>query len=115
MANYTYNPLGQHTRGDTLNREQYQISINDVYLDLTTATINCMFRVNNGTGEIVKDLTNGSGITVLDAINGHFQVDSMLLDLDAGKYVYDIEIIIAGEVNTYIKGDINVSQDVTYV
>lgn len=102
-------------KGDTFDDLQFTIKINDVVEDLTGYAIECKFRRNNKRGTVSKTLTVGSGITVTDATNGVFKIDSFDLDWHAGVYFYDIEFTDTNDlINTYICGTLTVVQDVTY-
>ena len=62
----------------------------------------------------IKTFSVSSGITLTDAINGVFAVDAFIVDVDAFKYLYDIQITFTdGVVRTYLKGNFKVNQDIS--
>ena len=102
-------------KGDTYDTVQFRLSINDVAEDLTNYAIRCMFRENTKQGILVKDISIGSGITLVDAVNGLFNIDAFAMTFDAGGYFYDIEFTDGnGRIKTYLKGQLTVIQDITY-
>ena len=108
----TYNIEGV-VRGDTFDGVQFQFIKNGVPINLTAATLRIDFKANSKTGWVTKRIENGNGITIIDAANGIFRIDSFLVELEVGKHFYDIELIIAGVVKTYLGGFFEVIQDVT--
>ncbi len=102
-------------KNDTYKPVQFTLKINGVAEDLTGYAIRAMFRLETKTGTIVKDISVGSGITITDAVNGVFRIDSFNVDFDAADYYYDIEMTAPNtEVETYVCGQLKVIQDVTY-
>ena len=102
-------------KGDTYEGQQFTVSINGLAEDLTNYSIRCMFRSENKKGTVVRDISIGSGITLVDAVNGVFLMDQYNIDFDADMYFYDIEMTAPnGDVNTYVCGKIKVIQDTTY-
>lgn len=83
-------------------------------IDLTGASIYCDFRYRSKTGEIVKSLETGTGITINDAVNGVMQIDPFIIDWCVDTYWYDIQIDFpSGVIKTYVGGTMKVLQDVT--
>lgn len=108
-ANYDF---GNQYRGDSLDSIQFTIKSNGTPINLTGVTIKCQFR-QPFNGKTIKEITNGSGITV-NTSSGVIVIDEFILDWDAGLYLYDIEFTYpSGTVKTYIKGTINVISDNT--
>ena len=108
--------IANHYKGDTFDGIQYTIlnSSDNLPIDLTGATIKSQFRKSNRKGSIILEITDGVGITVSDAVNGIFEIDSFLLDWQPSTYYYDIEITFSnGVVKTYIEGTLIVNQDIT--
>ena len=61
-----------------------------------------------------KEITDGVGITVEDALNGIFKIDAFIIDWTPDLYYYDVEItFLNGVVKTYIQGTLKVIQDIT--
>lgn len=81
-------------------------------IDLSDVAINMQIRSING-GAIVKDFSIGNGITLIDATSGIFRLEAFKNPRE-GNYVYDIQFTYNnGVVQTYVKGKINVVNDVT--
>jgi hypothetical protein len=65
-------------------------------------------------GQIVKSLTNGSGFTIADAINGVVRIDAFTNFDIAFKYVYDLFVDKPnGETECYLKGTFDTEDNVT--
>jgi hypothetical protein len=103
----------KYTRGDTVKAKRFTLATVEANvstpIDLTGALISVTFDDN-----IVKiKKTIGNGITVIDAINGVFEIDSMVFQ-NASTYKYDINIKFSdNSVKTYIKGSITIVNDIT--
>lgn len=83
-------------------------------LDLTSATARMDFRKGSKTGQIGKQLTTGSGITISDAVNGVITIDRFTIDFSAGEYLYDLQVTLpGGVVETVLFGRFTAIQDVT--
>lgn len=112
----TYN-IKDHYKGDTFDGIRFTLvnSTDDTPINLVGATITSKFRKGSATGTVLADLSIGSGITVVDDVNGVFDIDAFLIDWIPTKYYYDVEVTFSNAVvKTYIKGTLNVIQDVTY-
>ena len=84
-------------------------------IDLTGASIKIQFRHRSRGGAVVKEITNVDGITIENAANGMFKIDSFIIDWTPELYYYDVEIIFNdGTVKTYIQGKLKVIQDITH-
>jgi len=108
--------MPDHYKGDTFDELQFTLSTSpSTPIDLTGALIKCQFRKEKKNGVLKKELTESDGITITDAINGVFRIDSFILDWTPGKYFYDIQFTFPDTtVVTYIDGSITILQDVTY-
>jgi hypothetical protein len=119
MADYTgiYN-LCDRKKGDTFEKITFTITntITGLPISLVGATIFCQFK-SQARGTAKLDLSIGAGITVDNAANGVFSIDQIdVLYLDAGVYLYDIEIRYSDGVRkTNISGSMTVLQDITEV
>lgn len=108
--------MNDHYKGDTFEGVRFTIkdSSTELPIDLVGASIFIDFRSGNEKGASVLKISLGSGITLEDAINGVFTIDSFVLDWRARIYHYDIQIVfLDGTVKTYVKGTINITQDTT--
>ncbi len=109
--------LEDQYKNDTYDGVQFTLlnTEDSLPIDITGATLRAKFRYLSKTGDVVKDISNGSGITVSDAVNGIFSIDSFVIDWVPSTYYYDIELTFSnGTIRTYIGGTIKVIQDVTY-
>jgi hypothetical protein len=53
----------------------------------------------------VLTLTNGSGLTITNAVNGQFEIDEQIISIPADRYYYEITFQLqTGAVKTYISG-----------
>ena len=101
-------------KGDTFGGVTFTLELDGGgYVDLTGVSIRCQFRRGKETGTVVKEISVGSGITIVD-VNGVFSIDSFDVTFGAGFYVYDIEVTSGSDIRTYVKGSLTVKQDVTY-
>ena len=102
-----------YVRGDTINARLFTLSQTaggvTSPIDLTGASIRATFVCPQ---TCVKK-TVGEGISIVDATNGQFQINTFSLPIE-GKWCYDIEIEFPdGTVKTWIKGTIKILNDVT--
>lgn len=83
-------------------------------LDLSNSTPKMDIRRDNSRGKVVKQLTIGNGLEWVDQANGQLRTTSFLIDWGGGKYVYDLQVSYSQtSVQTYIRGTINVTEDIT--
>jgi len=112
----TYN-FPTHIKGDTFDGAQFTLSLNGSAIDLTDAIITMDMRLTPS-GVSVKRLTSvgDADITIgTPASDGIFTINNQIIDVDAGKYYYDIQTEFPdGTVKTYIQGIWLIIQDVTY-
>ena len=104
----------QHIKADTFDEVAFQIKINDVEVDLSDTVIRMQLRKEYG-GVVGLSLTSvgSAGITITDAANGLFKINTQIIDIPAFNYIYDIEFNFDGEVKTYISGHFLIKNDVT--
>lgn len=102
-------------KGDSFTEKNITLlDINQSPINLTDVEIRCQFRKKIKTGELMKTIEIGSGITVSAPLTGVFVVDEFLVDWDADVYWYDFQFTYpSGRVITYFGGYIKVIQDVT--
>jgi len=115
MTPGTYN-IPTQVNGDTFDGVQFTLTstVDSVTtpIDLTDCLLFCQFKDSKGI--VVRDMSIGNGITVTDAVDGIFRIDSFLLTIGVGTFVYDIQLIYnSGVVKTYVKGQIIILPDVT--
>lgn len=108
MEQGTYN-LPDTVAGDTFDK--LILTITDT--DITGWEIKAMFKRQPDLVS-VKTIEIGTGITVTDAANGIFEIDSFIVALGVGVYYYDIQFTDTdGNVYTYVKGTFEVLQQIT--
>lgn len=108
--------IADHYKGDTFDGVQFTIinSTDSLPINITGCLIKIQFKKNSNNGSIIKEITEISGITIIDAINGVFKINPFLIDWDEGRYLYDVQITFPDlSVRTYIKGTILIIQDTT--
>ena len=117
MTPYQYNipQSGTLYKGDTLDTVTFTgITVDDVVVNLTDITITAQIRELTKTGRLLKNLSEGSGITVTSAASGNFRIDAFVIDFPVGTHYYDIQFVDdSGNTYTYIYGTITITQDVT--
>ncbi len=104
-----------HIKGDTFEIVNFQMLVNTVALNLTGCTLRMQLRKEYG-GIVYLSLTSvaNAGITITSAVNGLFNINKQIINIDANNYIYDIELIKAdGTVKTYISGNFLITNDVT--
>ena len=109
----TYN-FGVHVTGDTIPTKRFTITegvapdpVTPVDLTGAAIAIDFVFKKNR----IHKEI--GSGITVIDAANGIFDLDAFTLSVD-GLWSYDLQVTLAdASVNTWLAGNIKMIKDIT--
>jgi len=107
-----------HLKGDTYPRESdylYTITKNGSPLDLTDALIEIEFRVAADYDPVMtwSSAPEEGQIIITDPTEGQFKYASQVIDIKAGAYNYDVQITIAGEKMTYLKGKLTIVQDIT--
>jgi hypothetical protein len=102
-------------KGDTFEGVEFTLENNGSPVDLTGSSIEMMVKlVATGTSALTVS-TPSSGLTITDASNGVFEFDEQIISIDAGQYVYDIEVTdVSGDVLTYVSGTWLICQDVTF-
>ena len=99
---------------DTYNGCEFEVIVNDVPLDLTGASIRMQVRKTRSQAPVIS-IELASGLTIVNAIAGEFQIDKQVFSAPPTTYIYDIEITLAdGTIKSYIKGNFKVSGDVTH-
>jgi hypothetical protein len=115
MATFQIHNLPNVLKGDNYNGTQFTYIINGVASNLAGASIRVKFRRGSKTGQEVKDISIGSGITVTDEANGIFQIDGFKVNFIADTYFYDVQVTFSSGIDkTYTGGKMLVIQDVTY-
>jgi hypothetical protein len=107
----------KHKKGDTFDQVAFQVKINDVVVDLTGATIRMQLRKTYDDTVAALSLTSvgSAGITITNAANGEFKINTQIIDIEVYNYVYDIQIAFSdGTIkSSWIYGGFNITNDVT--
>ena len=105
-----------HIKGDTFDEVAFQLKINDADVNLTGAIIRMQLRKSYSDTSAALSLTSVSsaGITITNAAEGRFKINTQIIDIEVYNYVYDIQITLAsGVVKTYVQGGFNITNEVT--
>lgn len=105
----------EHYKGDTFDEILFEYKINGIAEDLTNTVIKMQLRKEHD-GAVFLSLTSvdNAGITITDAVNGLWKINRQVIDIKGYNYIYDIEFNKNGEINTDIKGNFNIINDVTH-
>lgn len=107
-------PNIEHYKGDTFKQIPMVYKINGTPQDLTGAIIRMQLRKErDGVSYLELTSVDDAGITITDALNGAFKINEQIIDIQSGNYIYDIEFNINGIIETLIKGDFIITNDVT--
>ncbi len=104
-------------KGDTFPGVVFTIKVNGTPLVLTDAVITMDLRLTDTSSSALR-LTSvaNAGFTIsATPTDGTFTLNSQIIDVPAGTYNYDINILLSNDtVKTYVWGTWSVIQDVTY-
>ena len=80
-------------KGDTYDGVQFTLlnTEDSSPIDLTGVAIKIQFRYDSKIGGIQKEITDGNGVTVSDAVNGIFSIDSFLIDWSPDIYYFTLK------------------------
>lgn len=113
MAASIYNILCD--QGETYEQSLIYQNSDGTAVDITGATARMMVRTDYAATTTVVSLTEVAGIT-LGGAAGTIDLtitDTQTAALAAGKYVYDLELIMGSKVKKLIRGDFIVRAEVT--
>ena len=107
--------LKDRIKNDTFSSVEFTYSDNlGVPINITGAELKTQFRFRTKTGKIIKEISDGSGITITSAVDGEFKIDEFTpVDWEVDCYYYDVQMTLNGEIKTYVGGKVKVIQDVT--
>ena len=117
MATIQKQRLNDRVKGDTFKSVQFTFKdTGGDAIDLTGATLQIQFRYKSKKGNVAKDVSSGSGITVSAPATGVAVLDAFTpITWDAGTYYYDVQITFADTtIQTPVYGTVEVLQDTTY-
>lgn len=99
-------------KGDSFNGQEFQGSVNDVFMDLNGASIKADFYRNETYSFTMS--TDNDRLSITDASNGVFIIKPQIFNEDAGIYKYDLQITFEdGTIKTYIYGTLKINADIT--
>lgn len=115
MAVIQTSKLRDRVKNDTFRSVEFILEEDGVAIDLTGVSIRTQFRYRCKTGRIVKDISNGSGITLTDPLNGTFKIDEFTpVDWEVDTYFYDVQITFTDNtIKTFVQGTVKILQDTT--
>lgn len=104
-----------HIKGDTYKGTSFTILVNELPLNLTSASIKMSLKTEKSSMVSILDLSTANNkISITSALEGKFQIVPQIININAGLYYYDIQIILpTGIVKTYVEGQWTILQDVT--
>lgn len=119
MAQSTYK-IPDAVKNDTYIGITFNVEVNSVLLDLTGCSIKMDVKKNSKdyTPPLKTFRTGASSpdgsLTITDAVNGQFELDEQVIDIEAGNHYYDIQITFPdSSIKTYICGRWQIIQDIT--
>jgi hypothetical protein len=105
----------QTIKGDTFEQVAFELLLNEEPYSLEDAIIRMQLRKEYG-GIPFLSLTSvdDAGITITNALDGRFEINKQIINIEPFNYLYDIEIEFGdGTVKTYISGNFLIKSDVT--
>ena len=99
-------------RNDTLSKTFTLLDSAGDPIDLSTAVVKLQVRTKPD-GELLWDLTEGDGLTVGGTGNNVITLSRVCNIQGCGAYYYDLQVTIATNVSTYLKGAFIVQKDIT--
>jgi hypothetical protein len=117
MLPATYNFPIQYA-GDTVAERRFTVTRTVANVtaaeNLTGVAIKCQFAKQNDAAFTPLSFSVGSGVTLVNAAGGVFDLNRFLAPAAGGTYVYDIQFTYPdGRVRTYVAGTMIVRSDVT--
>jgi len=107
-------PNIEHKKGDTFKEINFTYKLNGVAQNLTGAVIRMQLRKDkDGVSYLALTSVSSAGITIINPTSGTFKINTQVIDIAAGNYVYDMEFNIGGVIETLIEGDFIITNDVT--
>jgi hypothetical protein len=107
-------------KGDTFNEVPFEvlrrIDINTTEpISLAGAVIRMQLRKEPCSVALLSFTSvNNAGITITNGANGQFKINEQIINIQAGRYYYDIEIRFSDNtVKTWVNGYFTVKQDIT--
>jgi hypothetical protein len=104
-----------HLKGDTFDKVDFSIKINNVILDLTGAIIKMQLKKTaDSLASLSFTSVASAGITITNPTGGLFKINEQIIDIEVFNYSYDIQLTLAnGVVKTYVSGTFNITKEIT--
>lgn len=105
----------QALRNTTFDEVNFQISINDTFVNLTGCVIKMQVKKDACSSPLLSlTSVDSEGITITNASAGEFKINEQIITLPACDYEYDIQITFAdGRVDYFVKGLFQVTKTIT--
>lgn len=103
-------------KGDNFDGIIYEVTDDSgTAIDISSYSFALWFRYGSKMGTIVKKIdTISGGITIVDGVNGKWQIDEFNCDFNAGLYYFDLQVTNdSGKIKTWFYGTMLVNEDVT--
>ena len=89
---------------------QFTVNVNAAPLDLTNVVIVAKARNQKNASKVHEFAT-----TIVDAVNGVFEIDEQLIDWEVGAWLYSIQFLFPDQTRkVYIEGQFNVLANYLY-
>lgn len=101
-------------KNDTLSLV-FEMKLNGDPIDLSSSVVKMYVRPSAESNTLAMFFEEGNGITVSanpDNFENIININKVV-NINAGEYVYDLEITTGSVVKTYLTGEFTVTQDVT--
>lgn len=102
-------------RTTTFKEVLFNFKINGVNVDLTDYVIEMKVR-KEYQGKIYLDFTSvaNAGITITDAVNGNFKINTQIINVDSYNYIWDMKFTDGNGVSKiYFGGEFLIENNVT--
>jgi hypothetical protein len=114
-ATYTF---PDHVAGDTVSSRRFTVTRTVGGMtspeNLTGVSIACWFARGETTGQVERQMSNGNGITVVNAAGGVFDLDAFTAFDTVGVYRFDIQFTYPdGRKRTYVAGTLRIRPEVS--
>ena len=97
---------------DVIKSNSFGAKTVTIDVDITNITLHVQFRKEQKQGKLLRDCTEGDGITVVNSST--FIIDDFIVDFQIGTIYYDCKFTYqSGKVKSYFGGTFNVIQNVT--
>ena len=105
-----------HIKNDTFDGIEFQILglLDGLPVDITDTAIQMDFKLTKTSSAALTFSTTNGLISITSGSDGEFKINSSIVTIDAGVYLYDAEFTYPNtEVKTYFDGNWVIVQDIT--